>query len=457
MEKIISKKILRIKFRLESPLIIGAGRNIDTDNDIIVDGAGIPFIPGTAIAGVIRSLAESEAGRGNFSEEEVRRYFGFVPDVEEAKTIKNPKTSRIIFYDGCLEKPRDDNGKSLFHISRRDFVALDEWKTAKKGAKFDMQILEPGIDFVTYIEQNTFDKGDKDFLDDIAYWWNSGSVRFGAKTMRGFGDIKVKEIRKLTIDMTKPEAVNNWLDKTIYEDELWSDLDDLTKEGGFTKNSICLDIKLKVSSAISIRRYTTDVTRDDDPVAQPDYIQLTVHDGDRVVPVVPGSSWAGAFRSHMRKLVDGLDESCFGRVEEKTGHKEKSRILFSESKINGGEFKVISRNAIDRFSGGTVDGALYTEKTLYGGTTDLKIKFLNMDLASELKGALAASVADLHAGLLPVGGLTAVGRGLFNVTEVNGMQVPDDAEKIFNIVMKELDRQEKIRNDGKRQEVSENE
>ena len=45
----------------------------------------------------------------------------------------------------------------------------------------------------------------------------------------------------------------------------------------------------------------------------------------------------------------------------------KSCIRFSESRIEGGKWVTYTRNAIDRFTGGTVDGALYTEKTYYNG------------------------------------------------------------------------------------------
>ena len=146
---------------------------------------------------------------------------------------------------------------------------------------------------------------------------------------------------------------------------------------------------------------------------------------DEDIPVVPGTSWAGAFRHRIEELAGGsgkaLTDEWFGKVETGgNGNKTRSRITFSESQISGGAFKEITRNAIDRFTGGAADGALYTEKTYYGGDTELKIVIKSDSIDENFGNALAAAIADLHGGYLAVGGLTAVGRGLFKVTAVNG-------------------------------------
>ena len=54
MGKIIKKHYLKITFQPDSPLCIGSGRNDITDQDILRDARGIPYIPGSAVAGVLR-------------------------------------------------------------------------------------------------------------------------------------------------------------------------------------------------------------------------------------------------------------------------------------------------------------------------------------------------------------------------------------------------------------------
>ena len=73
-----------------------------------------------------------------------------------------------------------------------------------------------------------------------------------------------------------------------------------------------------------------------------------------------------------------------------------------------------SRIKIDRFTGGVVDGALFDEEPIYGG--QLKVA---MELRSPKEGEaglLLLVLKDLLTGDLPVGGTSAVGRGVLRGT-----------------------------------------
>ena len=115
-------------------------------------------------------------------------------------------------------------------------------------------------------------------------------------------------------------------------------------------------------------------------------------------------------------------EMFFGAKKSKDKENRKSCIRFSESRIEGGKWVTYTRNAIDRFTGGTVDGALYTEKTYYNGNTELCIDcdFSGMEQEgrNHFASVMAAAIMDLHGGYMAVGGLTAVGRGIFKITEI---------------------------------------
>lgn len=113
----------------------------------------------------------------------------------------------------------------------------------------------------------------------------------------------------------------------------------------------------------------------------------------------------------MRKL--------FGYVEQKSKKMQKSRITFSESVFEDGSYenKLITRNSIDRFSAATNDGALYTELTMYGGKTRLTVS-LPKDTDNVMQSALLAAFADLDNGFTAVGGLTAVGHGVFEIADI---------------------------------------
>ena len=87
-----------------------------------------------------------------------------------------------------------------------------------------------------------------------------------------------------------------------------------------------------------------------------------------------------------------------------------------------------------------MDKALFTEKTYYDGRTTLRISFSEKHALTEnAVRTLAASITDLHYGFLSVGGLTAVGRGLFCIEKVNGQKVTDDElfQSVLGILEKE--------------------
>ena len=226
------------------------------------------------------------------------------------------------------------------------------------------------------------------------------------------------------------------------EDKNWSIADNKKISGICTVNpqeKCSITLELRQQGGISVRQYTTEVD-------EADYKQLTAQriageegeDEKEGTPVIPGTSWAGAFRAQMGRLDPDfrkgrtIAEKFFGKAKNKGEDSRKSRIGFSESRITGGKWVVNTRNAIDRFTGGTVDGALYTEKTYYNGRTVLEITCdfsgngekafsVSEDERKKFAETMAAAILDLNNGYMAVGGLTAVGRGLFTVekTTVN--------------------------------------
>lgn len=409
--KIIKKVYYKIEFEIDSPLTIGSGENKLSDKDIVKNSKGIPYIPGSALAGINRTLFQENPSV-------INKYFGMISD--SGKGVE----SRIVFYDAVIP------GAGKFIISKRDNVALDEYKTAIKGAKFDMETLEPGVQFVTYIEQNYFDDEDEPIAQQIVNRWMKKEVYLGTKTMRGYGAIRNVSAYKREFNFQNEADVTAWLDTNIYHKDFWADIAaeaQQEEEMGYT-----LSLELKQVGGIAIRKYMTNVTEDENE-AVPDYVQLTVEDKGETYPVIPGTSWAGAFRHRMLELVPDMDNrTCFGFSDFETKEKGKSNIRFSETKLVGTTEKVYSRNAIDRFTGGTIDGALFTEKTCLGGETTLVISFEKLP-SDDVKMALAASIADLHYGFLAVGGLTSVGRGCFEVKACN--KIPVTEENIYKTVL----------------------
>ena len=222
--------------------------------------------------------------------------------------------SEVVTYDACMIDPA-----SLYRVTKRDMVALDEYKTAIDGAKFDFQILEPGVRFVTYIEQNIDCEKKKYVLREIIDAWMKAKIQIGSKTGRGYGHTKGISYKTAWFDLGQEEDLQKWLDFNMYDegDKNWSDTDkpvclsNLTPSNDeYQKISVHYEmhkislkaeeqcnivLKLQQQGGISIRQYSTEV-------GEADYQQLTISDGSKEgMPVIPGTSWAGAFRAQMGK------------------------------------------------------------------------------------------------------------------------------------------------------------
>ena len=388
----------KLNMTLDSPLAIGSGLNGETDKDIIVNSLQKPYIPATAIAGVIRNYIYSQdkvLAKNIFGDEE-----------------KNGIKTAVIIYDANLED-------SEAFITNRDSVKLEN-KVSVDGAKFDMQAVESGAKFVGYIE--LMDKMYEKDIENAISAINLGEITFGGKSTRGYGRVTVDAYKK-EFEIS-PDDYDEWLDFDMFDNSCWKKSVQL--ELNSQNNSLMIKLHLKNLSGISIREYTTEVS-DDENETMPDYKSLTLKSSN--TPVIPGTSWAGAFRERFCQFAGNDDTvDLFGDVWKENGvaKTQISKIRFSESQLSGGEFKITTRNSIDRFSAGTKAGALYTEKTYFGGNCVLDI-FLPNDITDKQLTALLAVLCDLDNGFLAVGGLTSVGRGLFKIenADIRGINIID--------------------------------
>lgn len=412
----------RIGLMLDSALSIGATDSVETDNDVVRDGRGLPLIPATSLAGVFRSY---------FSPADARAFFGKLVDDGGDLT-----ESVVRVYDGTWVAQDEATGtKSNVSVSVRDGIRLEEGnKVVATGLKFDRQIVERGAVFCTMLEVTdcSVESGDGrsvlDSMENMLGALDSGALALGGKTSRGLGKVSITSCKRAVFNLADSLELDEWLAFNPFEGSRWrsrrfkhfvTDVELCESDA----NDVVFELDLNQRGAVSIREYSTEPGR-------PDFEQLHVRDTrangmDNDVPVIPGTSWAGAFRDRYRAIAgDGLTRNLFGDVwkDESSGETQakRSRIEFSETELAGGEWKDITRNSIDRFTGGTKDHALFKMRTYYGGSTRLVIRIRCADESWGLETLepLIVCLADLHNGLLSVGGLTAVGHGLFRIADV---------------------------------------
>ena len=403
MRVILKRKVIYVQVQLTSPLSVSSGENEWTDSDVLSDEDGKPFVTGSSLAGAMRA------------------YLG-----------KKKNEDGLLGYSG-KDKNQDDIGKmsSLFIsdlifdeepvLSVRDGVSLDQNKTAKSQSKFDMEIIEARASAHFYMEL-TVREGDNEAemiqaLAAIFAGIQKGEIRLGSKKTRGFGEFRILSVK------SREYGKENYLDYAkAYEEDSWNtEENEIEKWLGQTENStrmIHIEVPLRMPGGISIRQYAA-------RKGEPDYVHLTDHG----VPVLSGSSLAGAIRHRAQDILEELKQGgaempckipeiidiAFGYVD---GTKAcASNIIVGETEIKKAKPLTMVRTGVSRFESAAKKGALYKEKTYVNGELTICLvvrKSQNPTDAKWILGLLMLALKDLQNGFLAVGGQTAIGRGVFD-------------------------------------------
>jgi hypothetical protein len=84
-----------------------------------------------------------------------------------------------------------------------------------------------------------------------------------------------------------------------------------------------------------------------------------------------------------------------------------------------GQTKLLNHNSIDEYTGGTLDGHLFTEKVSFGRGLDLVLEISVDEQAfqtDKVRKAFNCAISDLCAGRLPLGNGSNKGNGVFTGT-----------------------------------------
>ncbi len=387
----------QLEFIQRSPLRIGAGFGEDTDSDVIQDRRGMPFLPGSSLAGLLRS---------EFEPDTAEQLFGYV------KSDGKTRESRVLISDATLP------GDAAVRIATRDGVGLNERKTAVPGANYDFQTAESDKPYRAVLELT--DGAFAPALKTALERWIALGVSVGARTTRGYGQMEVS-VRDRSFSL--PEDLEAWMAFEPFDTGAFSDCLPWKKTDAREAGIDLLRASLRIKGTFSVRNNTSDLVQPGNAVA-PDTVPMENWSGN---PVIPGTSWAGAFLHRMRSMAGDLDlggdakqeiDRLFGVDPEA---KRRSAIRFSETEIAGSERMLVTRTAIERFTAAPRNRALFTSEVAVGGTGELTVT-IPSDTPARVKGLLGAALFDLHLGLLGFGGENGIGRGQAEITRltVNG-------------------------------------
>lgn len=433
--KIKQRTYLFLKGKLASPLLSGSGETNETKNDVVVDSFNRPFVPGSSLAGAFRHQLEQMF---EVDKSEIDCLFG-----------NKERQSRLTVHSMKINNEK---------VTIRDGVELSEDKLAKEKALYEYQVIETGASWEIRLEWVIRDENDEKntnketaLINGILEGIDSGHFRIGAKTNRGFGKLTLESVQIEEFNYEKKEDAERWLTwcwdclinsgKSFIEDKRLLGNDQM-KVDKTTHYSLRVPLALK--DTLMIRSYRIDEKNEDgDLNSKDDYVHLQANGKS----VIPGTTWAGAIRSRLSFILDTSFKEMSGKTKLleflfgssttvlKDEKLQASFIQVDESVLDKGRSLSITRNAIDRFTGGTVEGALFTGNVAVRGETELVLRWTGKkkELSQEaICGMLLWVMKDLQEGFIAIGGETSVGRGIFeeHPTEkitLNGQELTNES------------------------------
>ncbi|RIK36173.1 MAG: hypothetical protein DCC55_28115 [Chloroflexi bacterium] len=403
---------------LETPTHVGNGDGGGLlDMPLHLDALeGRALLTGTALAGALRNYVRQVAPRVS------QRLFG---DAQGSRSVES-----LVIIDDAL---------GMLPVTEvRDGVAIDpKTRTAADDKKYDIELLAAGTTFPLSFELLVPKRGSREELfNHFAYalqGLEQGAIHLGKRKRRGFGRCRASHWQVQRFDMTTPQGLIEWLryqpvdsaapvansQQSIVE-LLGAAAVPVDHEGCRLEATFMLDGSLLI--------------RSEPDSGGAEFVHLHSRRGSgqdaTAVPVLSGTSLAGALRARAIRIANALGKPSEQIVDELFGKrlpeeidrsqrrdpKEKqwtaSRLWVQESVIQQPLSLIQSRVKIDRFTGGSYPGALFAEEPVFGqSATRVTVRLALPQPKDEEIGLLLLLLKDLWTGDLPLGGGSNIGRG----------------------------------------------
>lgn len=456
---------------VSSAMSIQAGQSQHTfDNDIVRDANGLPTIPGTSIAGVLRHLVAHEHG-----EKLADNIFGF-----EQKDNRQPSALQVSFgylhnrsgepIHSLLDPQAIEDDPLLQQLSgenpvSRDHVRIDRYGVASDEGKYAHILLPAGCEFRVEFELRALTQATLHSQWAIIHSALSSPLfRLGSKTRVGAGNIQVHALHCHQFDLSdKSSAVSLYQCRAGFLQPKRVQLDTFafTSTPADSQPNISLRVDaLRAEQGLRIGDGKHTLSSKDNKHTKANaafcYSENVWNSKKQCFEryaVIPGSSIKGLLvhRSeyYLRCLRNGFaeneaiadDNEFYAGFNEPAGEYDNplfgssteamhtdpasafaSALTIDDAYIPQTSLNTYQRthNAIDRFTGGTRQGVLYTEELLWQPEFPFHLQINRQHLAFLLKthalnaqhlNAFYLALDDLFSGQLAVGAAEAKGHG----------------------------------------------
>ena len=455
------RRVARVVIEFTTSFHVGSGEGgYGADALVVADANGLPAIPGSSLAGALKStfISNSQA------EEAADELFGYQNKDEghgsrliiSWAAIHNRKNQPV---DGLLAASEMDDDPVLLQalqLQIRDHVRLHHRGAAED--KFDEQPVAAGHRF-TFEMELVDQKSDADWKALLACL-SMNTFRLGGKTRRGYGAFKVIEIRQGEFNLNVPEQFKAYAGLPASLSTPSNSLGSpLSPAQIINQSAVTITLQVKPRgywmfgggedtdqsnpADMSPVRQGRVVWPDDKGKVEPNVLLIPgsaikgaishrlafhynrlaepTHFADNQATGCPNAAAGFEKADDLFKNITGINNNgvkeLFGFVTEDKSSAEMARqgkviiddFLWNVASPNQ---QRIAHVSIDRFTGGALDSALFTERPLWQGNLPaITLVILKADSVSKsTRQALKATLDDLVEGRLALG--AGAGRGL---------------------------------------------
>lgn len=426
----VSFVVFVVRFAEPGGVTVPGTGDVQAELDAGPDGRA--RLPGTSLAGALREMTSRARGP-----ETAADWFGPLLD-----NGAEAKASRIWVLGS---RRRDDAVGAVVRSTRigRHRGAADA-NTLRAE-----EVLPPGAEFEVFLR---WDDADAAEVADLAGLITAWRPLIGRGVSRGRGRCSVVETRHGTLRLDDPEDLLRWL--TLHGPDLARAVaaEPVSADVSGPDPDLLFRVPVRITGPWRIG------TGEQPPKDSGEPIPLRRLGRN---PVVPGSSAKGLLRSRAEFILRSVGlmpapcgevaggEPCGecwtcrvfgyggGQDEDSSAVGVRAAVRVADATVSGAVPATRTHVAIDRFTGGALDKALYTMEVLEDGTFPLAAEWMpgagEEDLGRQVRAVLRLVLEDLNDGIIGMGGGTARGYGTVRVSfdEAVGLPSLDEARGVL--------------------------
>lgn len=413
---------------LTEPMHIGGAKG-NKENVLVHPVDMIPFIQASSLNGAFRAAFKQSFPKSTTD------LFGSPKDGNHDDIIE----SRIKFSDGNFIK-------DSIHMELRPHLKInaetgsvmsDSVKGSDRtsGFKFETEYIGAGaILFFTIYDYGTSQilEDDKKNLMEVLSELHGESLQIGGEKSDGCGYMKLLHVYYHNYDMTSINGRNNWKNESIAigneEDYQFSDILTELPETKYGSIKYSVIVNGRTDGNLLVKSITVDDRATDEHL---DAVNIKNSKGEYIIP---GSSLKGSIRNRMEMIArylykDGSQnviDNCFGTSNEQPDLSHAGNLKFRDTVVGNSLdeqnlnnlARVEHRIHINKFTGGVINGALFSTKPV-SGNLSFQIDIVDTQNPEVSLGLLLLALRDLQNEEYGFGSGYSIGKGFIHVQEIS--------------------------------------